>query len=85
MGVEYSLDAEKDIASLGKKTAKRIVDKIDWYASQSDPLKFAEHLHDPRKLYRFRIGSYRAIFTLKKGQVIVLLVLAVKDRKDIYR
>lgn len=85
MRVEYSSDAAKDIAAFGKKTTKRIMDKIDWFASQSDPLEFAEPLQDPRKLYRFRIGSYRAIFTLRKGEVIILLVLAVKDRKEIYR
>lgn len=84
MRVEYTSDAEKDIAALDTKTAKRIVDKIDWYASQSDPLEFAKPLNDPRKLYRFRIGDYRAIFTVR-GQAIVMLVLAVKNRKEAYR
>ncbi|HVW67235.1 MAG TPA: type II toxin-antitoxin system RelE/ParE family toxin [Candidatus Peribacteraceae bacterium] len=84
MRVEYTSDAQNDIAALDKKAAKRVMDKIDWYASQADPLKFAKRLEDPRKLYRFRIGPYRAIFTLK-GQTIVLLVLAVKNRKEAYR
>lgn len=85
MRVEYTSDAGKDVAALDKKTARRIVNKIDWFASQSNPLEFAEPLHDPRKLYRFRIGAYRAIFTIKKDRVTILLVLAVKDRKEIYR
>lgn len=85
MRVEYSSDAQDDIARFDKKTAKRILDKIDWYASEPDPLKFAKRLQDPRKLYRFRIGSYRAIFTLIDGNVIILLVLAVKNRKEAYR
>lgn len=84
MRVEYTLDAENDLAALDKKTAKRLLDKIDWFASKPDPLKFAKPLKDPRKLYRFRIGQYRAIFTIK-GQAIVLLVLAVKNRKEAYR
>jgi len=84
MRVEYSPDAENDIAALDKRIAKRVMNKIDWFASQSNPLEFAKRLQDPRKLYCFRIGSYRAIFTLK-GQAIVLLVLAVKDRKEAYR
>lgn len=62
MRVEYTVDAAKDIAALEKKTAKRIMDKIDWFASMPDPLEFAKPLKDPRKLYRFRIGTYRAIF-----------------------
>jgi mRNA interferase RelE/StbE len=84
MRVEYSSDAANDIAALDRKTAKRIMDKIDWFASQPDPLYFAKQLKDPRKLYRFRIGDYRAIFTIR-GQAIVLLVLAVKNRKEAYR
>lgn len=62
------------------------MNKIDWFAESSDPLKFAKPLTDTknRKLYRFRIGQYRAIITIK-GQVIILLVLAVKHRKDAYR
>jgi mRNA interferase RelE/StbE len=84
MRVEFTADAAKDVASLDKKTARRIVDKIDWFASQSDPLKFAKRLQDPRKLYRFRIGEYRAIFTIR-GQAIILLVLAVKNQKEAYR
>lgn len=85
MDVEYTIDAQNDIAALNKKVAKRILDKIDWFASRPDPLEFAKPLKDPRKLYRFRIGSHRVIFTLKKGQVIILLVLAIKDRKEAYR
>ncbi len=84
MQVEYSSDAAKDIAALDKKTARRILDKVDWFAAQPDPLGFAKRLNDPRNLYRFRIGSYRAIFTVK-GRRLILLVLAVKDRKEIYR
>jgi mRNA interferase RelE/StbE len=84
MRVEYSSDAAKDVAALDRKTAKRIMDKIDWFASQSDPLAFAKPLKDPRKLYRFRIGEYRAIFTIK-GQVLFLLVLAIKNRKEAYK
>ena len=85
MRVEYTKDAGKDLAALSKQAANRIMDKVDWYAKQSDPCKFAKRLEDPRNLYRFRIGSYRAIFTIQKGQVVILLVLAVKDRKDAYR
>lgn len=84
MRVEYSSDAAKDIAALEKRIAKRILDKIDWFAAQEEPLSFAKPLNDPRKLYRFRIGNYRAIFTVR-GQTLVLLVLAVKHRKDVYR
>jgi mRNA-degrading endonuclease RelE of RelBE toxin-antitoxin system len=59
---------------------------MDWFLEQEDPLAFAEHLKVPgRPLYRFRIGNYRVVFTIKNGIVSILFVLTVSHRKDAYR
>ena len=53
----------------------RIADKMRFYASQDDPLQFAEHLTDYREgEYRFRVGSYRLAFDVNEGRVIILKV-----------
>lgn len=66
--------------------AKRIVLKIAENA-QGDPLQKAKALQgDLMGKYRYRIGSYRAIFMLdESGNVILLTVLSIKHRKDIYK
>lgn len=81
----FSSDARKDLLKLSKPIALRLEEKIRWYAHQEDPLEFAEPLKGEGKFYRFRIGDYRAIFSIEQGKVIILLVHAVKNRKEAYR
>ncbi len=85
MKLVYSPDARKDIHHISPAIAERINKKLMWFASQGNPLDFAEPLQGQHKVYRFRIGDYRAIFRLEKGVVIVLLVMAIKHRSEAYR
>lgn len=83
----YSADALKDLKQLDKALARRIVLKIKDNAIQEDPLGRAKALTGKLSgRYRYRIGDYRAIFsTDKKGQILLLKILRIKHRKDIYR
>ena len=86
MRLVYSSDAEKNLARLPAAIAERIHEKIQWFAGQEDPIVFAKPLHGDRKgCYRFRIGDYRAVFTIQNGKVLVLLVLVIQHRKEVYR
>lgn len=76
----------KELFKLEKDAKKRIVDKMEWFAMQDDPLSFAKTIKG--KLYgshRFRIGDYRVLVEVHNDIVHVLLVLAVRHRKDAYR
>jgi len=82
----YTENATHDLAGLPKKIARRIVDKIDFFRTQSEPLHFAKKLTNftPGQ-FRFRIGDYRAIFDVdNKGVIHILMILRIKHRKDIY-
>lgn len=83
---EYTPDALEDLSSLDPKVARRIVDKINYFAISPNPLRHAKHLEG--KLagsYRFRIGVYRALFYLDgKHELVILKVYKVGHRKDIY-
>lgn len=85
MRVEYAKGAQKDMARLPTALTRRIADKMDWFAEQEDPLHFAKPLEGKSGLHRFRVGDYRIIATVRSGQIIVLLVLAVKHRSEAYR
>ncbi|MFH0770011.1 MAG: type II toxin-antitoxin system RelE/ParE family toxin [Candidatus Peregrinibacteria bacterium] len=85
MKVTYATAASDDLRRLQRSIARRIVEKVAWFASQSDPLRFSLPLQSKRLLYRFRIGAYRVLFTVQKGTVVILLVLAVKHRREAYR
>jgi mRNA interferase RelE/StbE len=85
--IEYAEKAIRELNKLSKQLRKRITDKLYFYSRQEKPLSFARKLTDPLfGEYRFRIGDWRAIFDVdKRGNLVILLVLTVKHRKDVYR
>lgn len=82
---EWSSRAQADLASLDRIVARRILKKIIWFASQSDPLKYAVRLRPPAiGDARFRVGDYRVAVVLdQKDQKIV--IATVGHRREIYR
>lgn len=83
----YTVKAVKNLQSIDKALARRIVSKIKTYSETNDPLAKAKALNGPLSgLYRYRIGDYRAIFEIDStGVVTILTILNIKHRKDIYR
>jgi len=75
-----------DLSSIEKEDQKRIANKLRFYLSSDNPLIHAKKLKNSRLgTYRFRIGDYRAIFDIdKKGNITILLILRIKNRKDAY-
>lgn len=83
----YSDDALRQLKKLSPALSKRIVLKIADNVLQVDPLSRAKALQGKLSgKYRYRIGDYRAIFTIDdKETITVLTVLNIKHRKDIYK
>lgn len=80
---EFKPQAVRDLKKLPKNIQKRIIKKLDFYASSENPLAFADHLiHHDIGEYRFRIGDYRVIFDLENEQIIIL---TLGHRKEVYR
>lgn len=85
MIVEYSKKAGNDMDRLPADVAERIARKMIWYGEQENPLSFAKLLKTARgRLYRFEIGDYRTLCSIEHGVVSILMVLAVRNRKDAY-
>jgi mRNA interferase RelE/StbE len=83
MQVIFSPKAFRQLAKLDRNIQKRITEKIAFFASGKNPLTFAERLSDTRfGEWRFRIGEYRVIFDIEKGQ---MHILEIGNRKEIYR
>jgi len=85
--LEVTHRAYKDLEKLPKEVAKRITTRLKQISgSETDPMHFAKPLtRELKGLYRFRIDDYRVVFRKdKKGNLVVLLVLRIGNRKDIY-
>ena len=66
-------EALDQLARLPQVVQIRLRQKIEHYASQKDPLKFAKHLTG-YDAYRFRIGNYRVIFTVERDAIFILVI-----------
>ncbi len=84
--VFYTKKARTDLKSFDHDIAVRIIRKIKKYSQSKNPLIHAKKLKNLQLgTYRFRIGNYRALFDIEKSEVKVLMILAIKHRKDIYQ
>ena len=83
MEIVYTKSAAKDLESLPKEIQKRLATKMRFYATQPDPLKFAERLTDAELGdYRFRVGDWRIIFDVIGKEIVVL---KIKKRDQVYK
>jgi len=81
MEVYVTLAARQHIKKLSRANQKRIIDKIEFYVSQPDPIQFAEPLTGSNE-YRFRVGDYRIRFEVLND---IVWVISVKRRDEACR
>jgi len=80
---EFKKSALKEHESLPVSIQKRILEKLNFFNSQENPLKFAEKIKDRRfGDYRFRVGDYRILFDVLDNKITIL---KVGHRRDIYK
>lgn len=77
-----SRDFERCLDALDEQARKQIREKLVYLKKLENPLTHARPLKGYKDIFRFRSGTYRIVFQVKKRQIILLLV---KDRKDVYR
>ena len=81
MRVRFTHTADDQLDRLPRRLQTRIIEKLEFYSEQPDPLQFAEPLTGSTT-YRFRIGDYRIIFEVLHD---TLWVLTIKRRDEAYR
>ncbi len=80
--IQFVPSARKAIDSLPKGMRDRIAKKID--ALALDPFPPGSRKLTGDKAFRIRVGDYRVIYDVTH-KVLVILVLRVAHRKDVYR
>ncbi|MBV8709652.1 MAG: type II toxin-antitoxin system RelE/ParE family toxin [Acidobacteriaceae bacterium] len=84
--VEFNDIAERQLRKLDRQWQKKILDYLeDEIASLDDPRSRGKALTgDKGGLWRYRVGDYRIICSLE-NKVLLILVVAVGHRREIYR
>lgn len=80
---QFTKSSLRRLKKLPKDIQIRIINKLDYFCAQEDPLSFTDTLTNSQLgAYRFRIGDYRVVFDMEDAS---LVIHEVANRKDIYR
>ncbi len=75
--------AEKSLDKIPLPARRRIADAMEQLGSDPRPLGVVKLTGD-ENLWRIRIGNYRVVYEIHDDRLVVL-VLRVAHRKDVYR
>jgi len=81
--IEIKGSAAKALKKIPKANRKRIVEKIDSLA-ESPPNPDTTKMKGNNPFHKVRIGDYRIVYEIQED-VLVILVVKIGHRKDIYR
>ena len=81
--VLFRTSARKALGKLPSQTQARLVLAADALANDPRPAG-VKKLQGDENLWRIRVGSYRIVYEIHDDRLIVLIV-RVADRKDVYR
>ena len=81
--VEYARRVAKDLKALPRQLKLKALDSVEKILAQ-DPYQGKPLLGPFKGLYKYRIGDYRIIYSIEASRVVIF-VLRIRHRKDIYR
>ncbi len=81
--VELKNSAAKALKKLPKSAQKRIVDRLTELEASLPPIEETK-MKGNNPFHRVRVGDYRIIYEIQ-NDVLVILVIKIGHRKDIYR
>ncbi len=81
--IEVKRSAAKALKKIPKVDKKRIVDKIDSLV-ENPPKPETTKMKGNNPFHKVRVGDYRIVYEIQED-VLVILVVKIGHRKDIYR
>ena len=81
--IEFKRSAAKVLRKIPKPDKRRISEKIDSLANEL-PSPETTKMKGDNPFHRIRVGDYRIIYEIQ-DEVLVILIVKIGHRKDIYR
>jgi mRNA interferase RelE/StbE len=81
--INYKRSALEELIQLPENIAHKVKTAINSLAENPRPIGCIK-LKGSKNDYRIRIGKYRVIYTIS-DQVLIVVVIKVANRKDVYR
>ena len=81
--VEFTSGAARQLKKLPRDAQRRLAAAIDGLEQEPRP-PGVRKLSAEEGIYRIRVGDYRVLYEID-DKILLVLVVSVGDRKDIYR
>ena len=82
--VEFTPEAEIDLARLDRAVAQRILTRVRWLAQHIEEISLEPVTGKPWKgLFKFRVGDYRILYTLNRPNRL-LTIHVIGHRREVY-
>lgn len=80
----FSEDAESDLSKLTNTVRQRVIEKLEWLASNFDLVTPTPLTGSFSGFYKLRVGDWRVIYEIdwEKNKIVVVIV---KHRSDVYK
>jgi mRNA interferase RelE/StbE len=82
MQIEWNREALEDLEKLDPLISRRILKRLTWFIQNFDRVIPEPLSGEWKGLYKFRVGDWRVIYTIR-GDIIHILL--VGHRREIYR
>jgi mRNA interferase RelE/StbE len=82
--LEMRPSVEKTLRKIRDAKLQRRLDEAFIKLTENPRCRGAEKMAGFRNRYRFRVGDYRIIYEIHDA-VLLVLILAIGDRKEVYR
>jgi mRNA interferase RelE/StbE len=84
--IEFDPGARRELEKLDKPVPDRILKFLrERVAALDNPRSIGERLHGPlRQYWKYRVGDYRLICSLKDARLVVIVV-RIGHRREIYK
>jgi mRNA interferase RelE/StbE len=79
--IEWTPAAIADLEKLDHNIARRIINKISWFADNYQLVTLEPLGHEFKGTYKLRVGDWRIIYTIENE---VIIIHFIGHRKDIY-
>lgn len=76
--------ATRDLARLDKPAGRRIVERINWLATNLDSLRLEALTGDLSGLYKLRVGDYRVLYEIPEDEQTIV-IHQIGHRREVYR
>ncbi|MEW5718110.1 MAG: type II toxin-antitoxin system RelE/ParE family toxin [Chloroflexota bacterium] len=82
--VEFTLDADRDVARLDAKIRRRILKRVEWLGQNAEQAQHTRLKGGLSDLFKFYVGDYRVLYKILHTEKL-LRVYRVRHRSEVYK